>query len=465
MKILQHRFSQTGRTVPPKPSENSAPAPKQEPQPEESFVASTLEVGQDALSWLSGGLIRFDEAPRAPMSDKAPKKVQSYIHKTLIGDLKKAAPGTELHRYGKLLQAQQIAARDPEESEKELDLDKLSSELTRLSEQPEIAVELNRVKEKALKRYDFPQEAAEQRDFIASAEFYQHLRTLEPEERTGAALGELAKLRQFAPEELMMAKVELLKRDKSENLLDGLKEKDPEKLGEFVQMSARAAKAPPLSSPAARILGEAFSHAEDVADMADVGQQVTQLVGQLKVKSPEAVNEALRWVAHMDDQGMLTTVMTASSLISTFQQEFHTPEEQVKLATHLISAGGSASQISELPLLADALSGTSLASGITAASDILGPIGSVMSVGLNGYEAVEAATEGETGEAVSRAASALGSSLIMGAALIPSPLTPLLVVGGASLSIGGIVGNRVVRNQQEKDLMKELGLLKEPTPE
>lgn len=461
MKVLQNRFSQAGRAAPQKPSENCAPKSEAQPEIEESFVASTLEAGQDALSWLSGGLFRFNEAPRAPMSDKAPKRVQSYIQKTLIGELRKAEPGTELHRYGKLLQAQQIAARDPEESDKELHLEKLSSELTRLSERPEIAAELNRVKAKALIRYDFPQEAAEQRDFIASSEFYQHLRTLGPDERTGAALEELAKLRQFAPDELMMAKVELLKRDKAENLLDGLKEQDPEKLGEFVQLSAKAAKAPPLSNPAARILGQAFAHTEDVADMADVGQQVTQLVGQLKVKAPEAVNEALRWVSHMDDQGMLTTVMTASSLISTFQQEFQTPEERVKLATHLVSASGSASQISQLPLLADALSGTGLASGITAASDILGPIGSVMSVGLNGYEAVEAASEGQTGEAVSRAASALGSSLILGAALIPSPLTPLLVVGGASLSIGGIVGNRVVQNQQERDLMEELGLLKE----
>lgn len=461
MNIHENRLKPTGAKKPqgiPKSAQSKTEA---RPEPEDTFLNSAVEVGQDAISWLSAGLINFEDGPRAPLSDKLPKRVQSFIHKTLVEESKETENSADLKYFGKLLQAHSIAARDPEKSKEELLLDKLDSELSRMQAKPEVQAKIEDVKTKALKRYKFKKRAQEQREFISSVPFYEHLKGLKPQERKERALDELGKLRQFAPEDLLLAKVGLLKQDKAENLLSGLKETDPDKLGEFVQLSAQAAKAPAPSGPAAQILGLAFSHAEDISDAADVGQQVTQLVGQLKVKAPEAINEALSWIAHADDQGMLTTVMTVSGLLSTFQQEFHTPEEQFKLATHLVSAGGSASQISELPVLADALAGTDLATGIVATSDLLGPIGSVMSVGMNTYEAVEAVSEGETGQALSRSASALGSSLILGAALIPSPITPLLVIGGASLSIGGIVGNRVVKNRQEKALMEELGLLKQ----
>lgn len=423
---------------------------------EESLVDRWVGRVKD---WLPQGR-PIDPGPALP--DRVVEEVSEEFRRAFRARAE-AEPEGPLARFGDLMQAQAIAQNPEHPLSQRVDRERLGRQLAEVQKDERLGRQLEQVRRYSVREAGAHEPLEAQITYLSGLEFYAELEALEPAQRSERLTQELSKLAVLDPAAVTRVGRSLLDRDTSSQAIQRLKESNAETLAAGLRAAGQAAHAP-LSDRASASLASALQRIQDVGDAASLAQNVTQMVAQLKSESPEYLDEAIDWISTLDNRGLLTTVLTGTSLITAFGADLETPEDQLKLATQLIQAGGSVSQMTHLPLIAGVLEGTRLAEGLLTTSQVLGPVGGLLSAGLSGYGAYESWLDGDLGRAGGLAASALGSSLLVGAAFA-GPMAPALVVSGAALSIGGLVASRVLARDEDLELLKRLELLTpEPNP-
>lgn len=443
------------------------------------FAELASEAGSPKLKAAAEGKL-----PRSPLSDSRLSQVNQQFQDLLAQRIKDAPEGSRLHKLGQFMRAQAMAADPKNEYSSQIDQTKLKEKYEKFLSDPKVVAELEGVREDAIKRVFGPggreKAVAESAEYLLSKTFQQRLELMPAEQRSAALQTELTRLHALSPEKAKEVQAAL--GDKvNDSSLDLLRKLNPQERERGVEEALKASKNEGLAVgvKSAKNGGKLAKYLSKAIDLtADAKYASMKAPERLKAAleelsrgrdfDPALKGQALRLIGDLNKKGKLGTFLAASSVASLALRGVpQNGKEVFKSSADLLSVIGESESLLKagrgLKLLSfgdEALK----ASKFLKLAKIAGPIGNILSAGVDGYGAFKAYEKGDYWEMAGKGGAAVGSgAMVAGGIMLATPLAPVgavMVIGGVILSVGGTLVDWFMGRDDTQDMLYDLGVYK-----
>jgi len=369
-------------------------------------------------------------------------------------------PDGPMAKLARLLAARAMASDPKNENGKHVNVKEVDRQIRELVEGP-LKLTLEQIHGRARReaRMDVSSKGFE--DYLTSDEFFRRLELLEPAERQKLIEKELAKLNVANPEAVPRVMQALLARDVGNQTAERLAAMEPAEIAEDLNYFAEALGLAKLTASQAAQLAKALKDLGHSKDLAQAGPKLLQHFqrmannAQSTFRGPELAG-LIQWVEKAIPH--IATIAAGVSLMSLATNDLKTPQDKARFAHDLLTVGGHADDAARLPGISRVVGRyPSFASKLAATSKVLGPLATVVGVGLDTWSAIDSARVGDTGNAVGSGVSAVGGAVMLGS-LAAGPAAPLVFAAGAILSLAGLGIGLLFGDSAEIRGLKDMGI-------
>lgn len=443
------------------------------------FVEQAVTIGDSDLKARAAA-----QLPSSPLSDAHLARVNRENNQRLLEAVKNAREGSNMHKLGQFLQTMHYANDPNSPYRKDIDTSKLKAEYEKFVADPKVAAELEAVRQGALEsvfgKGGRERAAKEAANYLTGKDFEQRSSLLPAEQRGPALQQELGRLKTLSPEHAARVEADLQGQIQKQSLelLAALPDKDREK---GIEQALKAADSEGLTRGMGLARGSsgvasALSQAIDLAQH----EKFHELKGPERLKAALAELERVRGLdrgvssqtlsllENLEKKGKLGSFTAAAGVASMVISGL--PQDT---AGKLASAGDLAGLLGQSESLLKggrALGLVSLSDDALRASSFLkvariaGPVGGILSSGVDGFRAVNDFSNQDFWGGIGKGTSALGGgAAVAGGIMLATPAAPLgavLLVGGAVASVGGSLIDWLAGRDDTQDMFYQLGVLK-----